>query len=299
MDAFVSRKRKWVEQSPSSSNNKGVQPRENAEEESTDFKLALLASLHPNLDEGTLLEALLAADGVVEQASECLSQPLAASLGKRPAPSTVGYQSSLSSYRIVPANGTLTRKPLVRKGKTLFLYSPEDIEAHTPCSIIHNFLPAKQADALLSQLLEEASTYERFEFKLFDRVVLSPHTYSFYVNSLAEAERQKTEYVYNGGQIEVGEPRQDYTKILIPPRMFGKAYQKCLMPVHKSKKPSIVRSNAEYATFTPTAKNSSTNPLIHGRPTLLLSIVTTDRRRVSDTTLINLPIWAHEPSSVV
>jgi hypothetical protein len=207
MDAFVSRKRKWVGQPHKSGSDTSVRPLESAEEESTDFKLALLASLHPKLNQGTLLEALLAADGSVEQASECLSQPLVATPRKRPAPSTVGYQSSLSSYCIAPTSGALTKKPLVKKGKTLFLYNPKDIEAHTPCSIIHNFLPVKQADALLSQLLEDASTYERFEFKLFDRVVLSPHTYSFYVNSLEEAERQKTEYIYNGGQIEVREPK--------------------------------------------------------------------------------------------
>ncbi|KAG9190081.1 hypothetical protein G6011_08169 [Alternaria panax] len=202
MDAFVSRKRKWAEQPPQSAGHTGVQQ----EEDSTDFKLALLASLHPKLDESTLLEALLAAEGDVQQASECLSQPK-----KRPAP-TIGYQSSLSSYRIAPVNGTSTKKPLVKKGKTLFLYSPEDVEAHTPCSIIHNFLPAKQAEALLSQLLEEASSYDRYEFKLFDRVVLSPHTYSFYVNSLDEAERQKTEYIYNGGQIE--DVRQSTSEML-------------------------------------------------------------------------------------
>jgi len=203
MDAFVSRKRKWAEQSPKSVENISVQQ----EEDSTDFKLAILASLHPKLDEGTLLEALLAADGHVEQASESLSQPR-----KRPASSTVGYQSSLSSYRITPANGTSTKKPMVKKGKTLFLYSPEDVEAHTPCSIIHNFLPAKQAEALLSQLLEEASSYNRYKFKLFERVVLSPHTYSFYVNSLEEAEKQKTEYIYNGGELE--DVRQSTSEML-------------------------------------------------------------------------------------
>ncbi|KAI4906419.1 hypothetical protein J4E90_010638 [Alternaria incomplexa] len=204
MDAFVSRKRKWDEGPSKSVASTSTRPSEakDPEEESTDFKLALLASLHPTVDEGTLLEALLAAEGAVEQASECLSRPQVASPRKRPASSTVGYQSSLSAYRIAPANGALTKKPLVRKGKTLSLYSPEDIEAHTPCSIIHNFLPVEQADALLSQLLDASSTYDRYEFKLFDRVVVSPHTYSFYVNSLEEAERQKTEYIYNGGQIE-------------------------------------------------------------------------------------------------
>lgn len=180
------------------------------EEEPTEFKLALLASLHPNLDEAALLETLLAADGSVEQASDYLNQPQIASPRKRatpatPAtPATVGYQSSLSSYRLAPPDGNPAKKASVKKGKTLCLYSPEDIEAHTPCSIIHNFLPPKQADALLSQLLEDASTYKSLEFKLFDRVVLSPHTFAFYVDSLEEAEEQKTEYIYDGRKVEVG-----------------------------------------------------------------------------------------------
>ena len=297
MDAFVSRKRKWDEGPPRSVASTGKRPSEarDPEEESTDFKLALLASLHPTVDEGTLLEALLAAEGAVEQASERLSRPRFTSQRKRPASSTVGYQSSLSSYRIAPANGTLNKKPLVRKGKTLFLYSPQDIEAHTPCSIIHNFLPVEQADALLSQLLDASSTYDRYEFKLFDRVVVSPHTYSFYVNSLEEAERQKTEYIYNGGQIEVGPLTRNTTKMLIPSRMSDKAYQKCSTHAPKSKTPSTAKSNAESATFTPTARNSNTNPPTPGKPTPPSSTATTDHKKASDTTPTNSPISVHEP----
>ncbi|KAF2687732.1 hypothetical protein K458DRAFT_294249 [Lentithecium fluviatile CBS 122367] len=184
MDAFVSRKRKRVD----------------PEADSTDFKLAVLASLHPNIDEATLLEALLVSEGVVEQASAALTASRHLSPRKRSA--TVGYQSSLSAYRITPDQGGPAKKPLVRKGKTLFLYSPADIESHTPCSIIHNFLPQGQADALLQELLHESRTYGKLEFKLFDRVVKSPHTFCFYVNSLAEAEEQKTEYIYDGRKVD-------------------------------------------------------------------------------------------------
>jgi hypothetical protein len=206
MDAFVSRKRRRVEEPLKHAAKAPSPPPSRAileEEESTDFKLALLASLHSTLDEATLLEGLLAADGSVEQASDWLAQRDTTSPRKRNTPSTVGFQSSLSAYRISSTEGGPTKKPLVKKGQTLHLYSPEDIEAHTPCSIIHNFLPAKQADALLLQLLDEAPTYQSLEFKLFDRVVWSPHTFCFYVNSLAEAEEQKTEYIYDGRKVEV------------------------------------------------------------------------------------------------
>jgi alkylated DNA repair dioxygenase AlkB len=192
MDAFVSRKRRRVE--PQVDNHPAP-----ADDDSTDFKLAVLASLHPAVDENTLLEALLAAEGVVEHASAALA-PRGPSPRKRAAGS--GYQSSLSAYRLTPAGPGPVNKTLVQKGKTLHLYSPADVESHTPCSIVHSFLPSEQADALLQELLNESPTYQNHEFKLFDRVVKSPHTFCFYVNSLAEAEAQKTEYIYNGGRVD-------------------------------------------------------------------------------------------------
>jgi alkylated DNA repair dioxygenase AlkB len=206
MDAFVVRKRKRHDDRLQSTSPPLAAPALSgpapAEDESTEFKLALLASLHPDLDETSLLEALLAADGSIQEAANYLSHSQLPSSRKPPANSSIGYQSSLTSYRISSGDARPAKKPLVRKGKTLYLYSPEDIEAHTPCSIIHNFLPSQQANALLSQLLDEAPTYRSIEFKLFDRVVTSPHTFSFYVNSLAEAEEQKTEYIYDGRRVE-------------------------------------------------------------------------------------------------
>lgn len=205
MDAFVSRKRKRDDSRKESAQvpTPPLDPIAADEEESTDFKLAILASLYSSPDENTLLEALLASEGSVEQAAEWLTQRNTSSPRKRTAPSTVGFQSSLSAYRLSNQDGGPTKKPLVKKGQTLHLYSPADIEAHTPCSIIHNFLPKEQADALLLQLLEESPTYQSLEFKLFDKVVWSPHTFCFYVNSLAEAEEQKTEYIYDGRKVEV------------------------------------------------------------------------------------------------
>lgn len=173
------------------------------EEESTDFKLALLASLHPAVDETMLLEALLASDGSVEQASSCLEQDTFTSPRKRSTNAVVGYQSSLSSYRLKSDGSGSSKKSLVKKGKTLYLYSPDDIEKHTPCSIIHNFLPLQQANAMLRQLLDETPTFQSLEFQLFDRVVKSAHTFCFYVNSLADAEEQQTQYIYDGRKAEV------------------------------------------------------------------------------------------------
>ncbi|KAF2436246.1 hypothetical protein EJ08DRAFT_578833 [Tothia fuscella] len=203
MDAFVSRKRRRV--SPLEDAGKSECTTNNGEddEDSTDLKLALLASMHPDLDQSTLLEALLLNEGSVKKVLDLLKNDQYATKRKNKLSHGVGYQASLSAFNINPKSGSgnLAKKQLTRKGKTLHLYSPGDIAANTPCSIIHNFLPANLADSLLLELLEEAPTFRKERFQLFDRVVESPHTMCFYVNSHDDVETQKTDYVYNGNRI--------------------------------------------------------------------------------------------------
>ncbi|KKY26609.1 putative grf zinc finger domain-containing protein [Diplodia seriata] len=50
-------------------------------------------------------------------------------------------------------------------------------------------------------MLTEALTFGRDTFKLFDRVVESPHSMAFYVDSWEEAARQRNDYIYNGSRI--------------------------------------------------------------------------------------------------
>ncbi|CAG8961964.1 hypothetical protein HYFRA_00013744 [Hymenoscyphus fraxineus] len=156
------------------------------DDDSTEFKLALLSSLHPSHDQQLLLDVLLSNEGSVDLASASLSSP--ASPPPKKKSSATGYQ-------------TTRKKALIQRGKTLHLYSSEDIEKHTPCTIIHNFLPAQEANELLKELLVEASTFERMTFKLFENVVQSPHTACFYVEGLEREQEQKTEYIYNGGRL--------------------------------------------------------------------------------------------------
>jgi len=204
MDAFVSRKKRKLSSTPphipTTEDISSLNVPDN--DESTDFKLALLSSLHLNVEQRVLLDLLLAHEGSVEEASRALQNPES----PRKKAAVIGYQSSLTSF-VGPASDTANpakkTKLLSKRGKTLHLYSPEDVAAHTPCSIIHNFLPAEQADSLLEELLLEAPTYERMTFKLFDNVVQSPHTACFYVEGSEEQNIQKTEYIYNGGRIEV------------------------------------------------------------------------------------------------
>ena len=203
MDAFISRKKRKL-----SSPRNGTATTEEigalsaSDDESTDFKLAMLSSMHPFIDQQVLLDVLLAHEGSVEKASGSL---IPDSPPRKPSAAT-GYQGSLSGF-IAPADNvgspSQVSKLLSRKGKTLHLYSPEDVAANTPCSIIHNFLPAEEANALLEELLKEAPTFESMTFKLFDNVVQSPHTACFYVDSWEELNTQKTEYLYNGGLLTV------------------------------------------------------------------------------------------------
>ncbi|THW31305.1 hypothetical protein D6D25_05697, partial [Aureobasidium pullulans] len=208
MDAFISKKRRRISDVSSPSARTGQQ---HDHEETTEMKLALLASLHPDITQDTLLEALLSEDGQVDKASESLADR-ATSLAPPKRAKTVGHQSTLGNLIRAAGGELLSSRPLTKKGKTLFLYSPKDIETHTPCSIIHNFLPTHEANALLEELLHESKTFEKETFQLFDRTVESPHTMSFYVDSFKEVEEQKTTYVYNGSQIK--DIRQTPSKML-------------------------------------------------------------------------------------
>lgn len=205
MEAFISRKRRKLSPTPVAETAPLAKRLDEGEEDedSTDIKLAILASLHTSKTQDVLLDYLLAYDGSVEQASQALSGSLGTvSPNKRLAVN--GYQSSLSTFAKTASadpSRSPTKKPLTKKGKTLHLYAPADVEAHTPCSIIHNFLPQDQADSLLKELLDEAPKFRKDTFQLFDRTVESPHTMRFYVDSFDEVADQKARYVYNGSYV--------------------------------------------------------------------------------------------------
>lgn len=214
MDAFVirsSKKRK-------SSSDPAPVP-----EESTDVKLAILSSLNPSIDPETLLDILLAHDGDVETTSQILK----ARLPRKPGSGTAAAaQSSLRSFGVGSDGSASTpskrAKILSRKGATLHLYDPIDISEHTPCTIIHNFLPSEEADLLLREMLEESKSFEKITFKLFDNIVSSPHTSGFYVGSYAELQEQKHEYVYNGARMTVdSRPLQCYCHLIFTHDFIG------------------------------------------------------------------------------
>lgn len=170
------------------------------DDESTEVKLALLSSLHPQLEQDTLMDVLLAHDGSVQDALASLQHfhPESKRSG------AVGHQQSLRHFARAGDPSSPPKKKLKsKKGSTLHLFDPEDVAEHTPCTIIHNFLPPELANELLRELLEESDSFERITFKLFDNVVSSPHTSSFYVSTKQEREMQMNDYFYNGSRLTV------------------------------------------------------------------------------------------------
>ena len=211
MEAFITQKRpRSSPPSPDASEHLPAKDQDFGEEDDTDLKLVTLASLYPDIDQATLLELLISADGSVEAVIKNVSTSNKDTSPRKRPSGGIGQQSSLSKFRNfkseTPDSPSAKRRALTRKGQTLHLYIPEDIAAHTPCSIIYNFLPPQQADDLLKELLEEASTFGRQTFKLFDNVVQSPHSACFYVDSLEEEKTQRTEYTYNGSFLDVRKP---------------------------------------------------------------------------------------------
>ncbi|OAA58374.1 GRF zinc finger domain containing protein [Niveomyces insectorum RCEF 264] len=176
------------------------------DEPSTEIKLALLASLvddiSPPIGQDVLLDVLLDHDGSVSAAAEALRAwpdkwGSKATIEGRKSNGlgrcrVIGHQTSLRM--LIPASPTTsrnegTRQPCPSKrGRTLFLYDPVDVDAHTPCTLVHNFLPAEMANEFLRELLEEAATFSTpHTFKLFDQLVSSPHTSCLYLESVEEA----------------------------------------------------------------------------------------------------------------
>src|SRR5271154_1531190 len=200
MEAFLSRKRRRLSPVVGESTARPASPC--GEEDSTDMKLTILSSLYPDRLQDDLLEILLGCDGSVDTAIETISSSTKTLLyGRQRRATRIGLQSSLP-FSGPRDTGMKLSKTLTKRGKTLHLFSPADIAAHTPCSIIHNFLPTELANSLLNELLPEVTTYSRATFKLFDNVVQSPHSACFYVDNLEERDRQKSEYLYSGSYLD-------------------------------------------------------------------------------------------------
>jgi alkylated DNA repair dioxygenase AlkB len=165
-------------------------PPDDDAEESTDTKLALLLSLHPNTPVESLLEILLASNGSVSTASSSLSHPRPSKQARQ--------QSSLSTFVQHPADTSVTTHKIrtPRKGETLHLYTPDSVaSAVCPTELLQSFLPASLATSLLQELLKESKSFPPpLSFRLFEREVTSPHTFGFFLRDPASEEGQYHSY---------------------------------------------------------------------------------------------------------
>ncbi|EFW99022.1 cue domain containing protein [Grosmannia clavigera kw1407] len=209
MDAFVTRKKRPADE-PSTRlcNRPGIDD----DDAPTEVKLALLASLlDGDMDQDVLLDVLLAHDGSVAAAAETLQRGPAAAAARRKRPRASSGAIQQTSLRGFATQSTQTKQvlqvqPLLsRRGRTLDLFDPVDVEAHTPCTLLHNFLPADTANALLHEMLAEAPSFATPRFQLFEQVVTSPHTMGFFVDDgldVTSVPTSTTPYLYNGSRID-------------------------------------------------------------------------------------------------
>ncbi|KAF3194874.1 hypothetical protein TWF225_005491 [Orbilia oligospora] len=188
---------------------------EGEEEESTDFKLALLSSLQPSLSPETLLELLLTCNGSVSSASKLASSSSSSLSPSKKQSTSIPTQSSLSTFLSPfqdpnqPHNppSQTTRKipfplPAIPKFKTLHLTTPSQVPYYTPATLHPSFLPPDTANQLLRECLAEAPSFGKYEFRLFERNVSSPHTASFFVKDEEMAIRHRRGYMYNGSVLD-------------------------------------------------------------------------------------------------
>jgi len=208
------KRRKTLGKAESGNGANSYHSSDHGEEQNTDEKLAILSSVFEDRSPEELLDALLDHDGSVERALDAILTTATFSSNVSPTArkttNNPGIQSSLNFISTRPSSANATTadapstsipRPLTKKGKTLYLYDPPSIALHTPCTIIHNFLPPDLAISLLTELLPETTTFTSATFRLFDKTVKSPHTASFYVNSLSDAAAQKS-YLYNGSTLD-------------------------------------------------------------------------------------------------
>ncbi|KAK9323919.1 hypothetical protein V1517DRAFT_319237 [Lipomyces orientalis] len=204
------------------------------EDDDTDTKLAIIASLHPDTPTDLLIDLLTAANGSVAKAVQALqSSPAVDDIVSNRLPLHQNIlQSSVTQYLGLGRKRSRTADDIdmhdsswpmlksrrlgnvslsntnVLNNKVIHLYTPGSIASLTPCTFHPFFLPPDLADSLLRQLLDDSTTWRPNQFRLFNREVTSPHTTSFYVNP-QHFDEFKDSYRYNGAVIKDVRPFND------------------------------------------------------------------------------------------
>ncbi|CAG8659057.1 6842_t:CDS:1 [Dentiscutata heterogama] len=110
-------------------------------------------------------------------------------VSKIPAEITVNQQTSVNLNDALKWPPSLTNSRSFKKSPrriiqpALQLFRPQDISEKTPCTLIHDVLPKELANSLLKVMLKESETWHRNQWWLFERLVTSPRTSSFYISN--------------------------------------------------------------------------------------------------------------------
>ncbi|KTW30459.1 uncharacterized protein T551_01742 [Pneumocystis jirovecii RU7] len=174
----------------------------NIDDNDTEMKLGILASIFPDDSVHMLLEKLIENDGSVQNIlnaslNSCLKnknifpklkkqRKIDEFIEKREYKcrclSLAKQDLSASSLPIkMQRNDSLD---VLKRTNThvLHLYFSEQIAKLTLCTLIPNVLPHEMANSLLLKMLKESETWKRREFRLFERNVISPHKSCYYLH---------------------------------------------------------------------------------------------------------------------
>lgn len=186
----------------------------------TEILLALLSSLlpEPALTQEIMLDALVQCKGNVEAAAVSLSskkkkrgldewlQTPGSSSSKPPAkrvksdstraptqikPRSRAFTEPPESTKPLPTNALARlRPPPSEPSKApsqlppLTLFTPTLVAGKTPCTLHPHVLPPELAHRLFEVMLNEAESWQRNRWWLFERAVESPHKSSFFVRDM-------------------------------------------------------------------------------------------------------------------
>ncbi|KIY43611.1 hypothetical protein FISHEDRAFT_53605 [Fistulina hepatica ATCC 64428] len=98
-------------------------------------------------------------------------------------------------------------KNAVPRPPPLTLHTPEDVAAHTPCTLHPSVLPPQLACRLFYTMMDLSKSWKRNKWWLFDRVVESPHLTSFFARPGKDANGRDawldaSRSWYNGRQVD-------------------------------------------------------------------------------------------------
>ncbi|KAG5519579.1 hypothetical protein PMAC_001734 [Pneumocystis sp. 'macacae'] len=174
------------------------------DENDTEMKLGILASVFPDHSVDILLEKLMESDGSIQNAlNACLNSCFESknTLSKLKKQKKIDEFIEKHEYKrncVSLARQDLLDLSLPTKMQCNGFHNT--LKRLTPCTLILNVLSHEMANSLLLKMLKESETWKRHEFHLFGRNVTSPHKSCYYVH-FDENDLSKQKFFHNGLEI--------------------------------------------------------------------------------------------------